>query len=207
MEFNNKTFIIGVNLRNMERLPSSQHVFADVVVIDKSNEFLNPLVYQLNSDALSEQDDDSAFYHPGLLKLQDNSFAMMGEVLSIDKSKKMVHLTNQMSVSYKHLIIASGIRHSLLGSTQEEEFSVGVQALWEALRIRKNITSSMVIPEISHLGFNRKKLSSKARYKCKRDLPALNIPLLAPPSLNEAKEKSLEMILGGAEKRLYELQL
>lgn len=206
MEFNNQVFIIGVNLRDLHRLPSSQHIFVDVIVIDKSNDILNPLVYQLHSDALSQQDNSSAFYHSNFLKLEDNAFIMIGEVLVIDKTRKMVHLTNQMSVSYKHLIIASGIKNTLHGAAQEEEFSVGVHALWEALRIRNNIKDSMIVPELS-LGFSRKKLHSKACHKSGREPPSLKIQALIPPDLNKAHEKSLEMILGGHEKRLYELQL
>jgi hypothetical protein len=110
-----------------------------------------------------------------------------------------------MTVSYKHLIIASGLKQTILGSSYEEDLSGGVHALWEALRIRKNISDSMIFPELNHLGFNRRKKSYQTRQRIARDIPIKNIQNILPPKLNDSK--SLEMMLGGSEKRLYELQL
>jgi hypothetical protein len=205
MDLDNIALIIGLNLRNLERPSTSQHLFTDVVLIDKSNEILHPLVYQLHSDVLSE--DCNGIYQEALLRLEENSFAMLGEVLFIDKTKKLITLTNNVFVSYKHLIIASGLRQAVLGSQYDDDLSDGFNALFEALRVRRNITQALCFPELSHLGFYPKKKNRHKQLKKVRDVPIKSIQRILRPLMTSKAEKSLDMTLGGADKRLYQVQL
>jgi hypothetical protein len=206
MDLYHRALIIGVNLRDLERPTTSQHIFTDVVLIDRSNEILHPLVYQLQSDALSSHS-DSAIYPQGLLKLEENAFAMIGEVLSIDRTKKLITLTNHITVSYKHLIVASGLRQTVLGSNYEDNLAYGVTALIEALRVRRNISSALSFPELSHLGFYHKKKNQHKLLKRVRDVPIKSIQRILRPLTVSGKDKSLDMALGGSDKRLYQVQL
>lgn len=203
MEFINRAVIIGVNQRDLENPTTSPHIYAEVLLIDKSNEILHPLLYQLHSDALSHKDGSSAYYQPGIMPIEDNAFAMIGEVLSIDKTKKLVYLTKNMTVSYKHLIVASGLKQSVLGSSHDDKLSAGVNALVEALRVRRNIPEALTFPEMNHLGFNRSNKNRNAQIKIARDIPLKNIQNI----LDLYTDKPLDRTLGGTEKRLYQVQL
>jgi len=109
MNFDNRAVIIGVNLRDLETPISGNHIFVDVVFIDKSNEILHPLLYQLKSEAMRSDQDLEQFRRNGYVSLGNNAFAMIGEVLTIDKKKKQIHLQNNDTVTYKHLITATGL--------------------------------------------------------------------------------------------------
>lgn len=87
MNFDNRTVIIGVNARTLQNPRSAKHFFADVVLIDKSNTILQPLLYQLKNDALNKSYELNHFKRDGYMSIDHNAFAMMGEVLNIDKKK------------------------------------------------------------------------------------------------------------------------
>lgn len=206
MELDNKTFIIGVNVRDL-RTPffSSEHIFADVVLIDRSSDMLYPLLYQLHRGVFTEYETRANYYEPRIFPLDENAFAMMGEVMSIDKTRKMIYLSNRMTVAYKHLIVATGLNQKTFESMQEADFNEGVQALLEALRVRKHVFDALTFPNLTHLGFNRKERRHKAKLALSEDLPFSNIHHLL--SKNPTEDLSTIDSLLGSEHRLYQLQL
>lgn len=204
MEFENRAIIIGVNLRDIKYQPSSPHIFVDVVLIDKSNEILHPLLYKLHSDTLAQQEKNNTFYQSNVLPIEDSAFALVGEVQSVDKEKKIIYLSNNVTVSYKHLIVASGLKQSVLGSAHDQELNAGVNALAEALRVRKNTTEALIFPELNHFASDYK---DKAYIKKPHNvsLKSVHNILHQPHIIN--REKSLNMTLGSFDKRLYQVQL
>ncbi|MFQ5729596.1 MAG: hypothetical protein ACE5GN_04465 [Waddliaceae bacterium] len=206
MEFDNKAVIIGVNLRDLEGTPSPQSIIAEIVLIDRTNGILHPLLYQLRRDALDQQNDISTIHNYDFTTIESNAFAMIGEVLTIDKTKKQIYLKNEITVTYQHLIMASGLKQSMQGSTYDEELSAGLHALMEAIRVRKNISTVLNSGDTNPLGFKRKPCSPLRQIKPVLELSFQNIEkILSPHVLRSGK--SLEMMLAGTEKRLYELQL
>ena len=182
MEFE-KAVIIGVSPQNYQNTISSKHMVAEVVLIDKSQSALRPLLYQLKKNSLSETSVDKAIQDGGLVSVDRDAFMMVGEVLSIDKKKKMIHLSNQNTVSYKHLIVAN-----------DEEFSHAIHALIDALKVQKKIPS----------------LSSLDRYHATREHPKYSLfedgTLKAISKLIYPKNQPLPRD-SKIEKPLYELQL
>lgn len=202
MELNEQQFIIDLHLRDFQNPASSQHFFVNVVLIDKSNDILPPVLYLLHSDVLGEGNESLELFRPQLVSFQDYGFALIGEVLMVDKVQKLVYLTNQMSLSYRHLIVVSG----LSATAQDEDLSEGVKALLEALRVRKNTAEFLTFPELNHLYFNQKKKPASARVNSERDIPNKTIQnILSSKEVEEGK--SMDSILGGTDRRLFELQL
>jgi len=196
MEFENKAFIIGVNLRDLENPRSAPHIFADVVLIDKSNNVLQPLLYQLKKEGSHTENDLKDFRRNGYMTLDQNAFAMMGEVIKIDRKKKLIHLQNEGSVSYKHLILASGLQQTSLGSVHDEELAAGFHALTEALRVHKNADQILHIPS-KH---KNNKSQTLALHKAEKEVTVQN--LLKALSIH-GQSQSLEI----TNRRLYEVQL
>ena len=204
MNFDNRAVIIGVNLRDLETPISGKHIFVDVVFIDKSNEILHPLLYQLKSEAMRSDQDLEQFRRNGYVSLGNNAFAMIGEVLTIDKKKKQIHLQNNDTVAYKHLITATGLSQTQMGSVHDEEMSAGFHTLSEALRISKNTENLRNNPSFEHMRFERQRSHALTQQSSKEEA---TIHHLVKTLSTFEPSKSLEMTLAGTNRRLYEVQL
>lgn len=113
----------------------------DVWVIDKTNHHLfQPLLYQVASAALSPA--DIAVPIREVLSTYENITVMMGEVKSVEKSKKEIVLGTGERMGYDYLVVATGARHSYFGNDAWEEFAPGLKTLVDALKIRERILVS-----------------------------------------------------------------
>ncbi len=116
-----------------------QHSFANVVLIDKTNHALPPILYRLKEDSIAPEDIISAFNSHGFRYMQEAEFIFIGPIATLDKKGKQIALVDKNFVTYNHLIIASSQRSS---SGLDKEFSAGMQALMHALSIRSKIPPS-----------------------------------------------------------------
>lgn len=207
MDFDNRAFIVGVNLNDLESTPSGQNIFAEVVLIDKSNDVLQPLLYQLKSDALKHQNDFLSLGKQAFITMEDNAFAMIGEVITINKNKKQIYLKNEITVSYKYLILASGLKQSMIASTHDDELSAGLHTLMRAIRVRNNIPTALNPQEIERLGLLKRKETNPHSIKPSSEIAYQYIQEILVPAILSKSDKSLEMVLAGTDKRLYEVQL
>lgn len=172
MDIPQNAMIIGVTLRELEKNPPSKYLFADVILIDKSHKGLQPLLYEV-----------------------EDTFMMMGEVINIDKKKKQIILSDNTIVSYNHLILATGLTPSHSGSIPHQEFTAGLNALLEAIKIRNNLPKLNEIAE-------------------KYSLSKLTLTLADENSLIKIVKTKISgqdtlaaSQLGGIDRRLYEVQL
>jgi NADH dehydrogenase FAD-containing subunit len=152
MEFGQRAFIVGANLENVGKTPPPpRHIFADIILIDKTQDSVNPSLYQIRKDTINENDDYLALKRNGYFSIDRNAFMITGTVVLIDKKKKIITLSNENTVSYNHLILANGIHPPPDGCVHDEEFVAGLHALLEALRVRKNLPEYLRSPEINEL--------------------------------------------------------
>ena len=119
--FPRPSVIIGVGLTDHKLPTSPQHFFAEVVLMDKTNEAVTPLLYQLKKEALYGND-DLATLPRDVVTMQSDAFMMIGEVVEIDKKKKMITLSNNNTVSYNHLIVAVGSKSQFSDSDHNKDF-------------------------------------------------------------------------------------
>lgn len=149
-----KATIIGVDFKDLQHPPTSKHIFAEVVLIDRSVPEMDASLYRLADDEAPKEGDLIA--GSGFTPVTPEAFAMVGVVESINRDKKLICLKSSQSeqdagssitVAYKHLIIASGLNHALLGKTSAEEFSAGLSALWSGLKLHDIVPSQLAFLE------------------------------------------------------------
>lgn len=136
-----KVVILGGGFGGINAAKALGHSKCDVWIIDKTNHHLfQPLLYQVASASLSPA--DIAVPIREILSPYENITVLMGEVIRIDKEKRLVFLKNGDQLSYDALIIALGARHSYFGNDQWETFAPGLKTLSDALKIRERILIS-----------------------------------------------------------------
>jgi NADH dehydrogenase FAD-containing subunit len=156
---------------------------------------LAPLLYQLKETALPLSD-HIPYCRQGLPLPSQDAFVFLGDVLRIDKQKKEIHLNNKTVVAYNYLIIATGTKPSVYGGTHEAEFSAGLQALIDAVRVKKKI-SSLIPKTIPHL--------KRPRFTCRETPHSSEIEKILLPY--EALVSQATIDLSSFNKRLYQVQL
>ncbi len=130
---------IRIDFKDFNEFHAQCNVQADIVLIDRTYSDKQPMVYILKKDHIFAGEELSS------CSIDKDSFLQMGEMLTLNKKSKILILSNDNTITYNHLIIASGSQHELLN----DEFLAGVQTLVDALRVRKKIPNSfatMTIP-------------------------------------------------------------
>jgi NADH dehydrogenase len=135
-----KVIIIGGGFGGLNAAKVLKNKDVDVTLIDKTNHHLfQPLLYQVATAALSPG--DIAVPLRAILSNQKNVEVIMGEVLSVDRGNKKVHLRDE-SLEYDYLIIAAGASHSYFGNDHWANFAPGLKTVKDALTIRERILLS-----------------------------------------------------------------
>lgn len=136
-----KVIVIGGGFGGLNAVRSLKKSPFDILVIDKFNHHVfQPLLYQVATAALSPGNIASPIRE--ILSKQDNASVIMGEVIYIEKEKKMVHLRNGDRYSFDYLILAPGASHSYFGNPEWEKFAPGLKTMNDALMIREKILLS-----------------------------------------------------------------
>ncbi len=138
-----RPFFVGLGYKTQGEELSTTHHFAEVVVISNSHQALNPLLFLMIKNGVEKFDFSDA--PKEIISLDKNSFAMVGEVVDIDKKKKIVTLSNHQTVSYNYLVLANGTEKICI-STQQNGIANGVQILIHALKIKKISPEMTTIP-------------------------------------------------------------
>ncbi|HEV8051212.1 MAG TPA: hypothetical protein VGP47_01870, partial [Parachlamydiaceae bacterium] len=114
-------------------------LFVEVIFVDNTHPSSRPLLYQLSDHKLTLEQILN-ISKSGTQAFSRETFVLVGEILSIDKKKKQVSLSNNNIVAYNHLVIASGKKPVL--SFKDNELSAALQALTDALRVKPKIPAS-----------------------------------------------------------------
>ncbi len=116
-----------------------------VTVVDRQNYHLfQPLLYQVATAALSPGDIASPIRH--ILRRYPNVRVRLGEVRAVDLRRKVVLLTDG-ELSYDHVIVAAGARHSYFGHPDWEPLAPGLKSLDDALEMRRRILTAFEAAE------------------------------------------------------------
>src|SRR5678809_249065 len=95
----------------------------DITLIDRRNHHLfQPLLYQVATAGLAAPSIAAPLRH--ILRGQRNVTVLMGEVLGIDTSARMVSLPDRQ-IPYDYLVVASGVTHAYFGHDHWEQFAPG----------------------------------------------------------------------------------
>ncbi len=136
-----KVIIIGCGFGGMSAAKVLSKYDYKITIIDKTNHHLfQPLLYQVATAALSPGDIANPIRSS--FRNYDNVNVILGEVTSIDRKNKEIHL-NQDVLKYDYLIVAIGSRHHYFGKSEWEKFAPGLKTLDDALKIREKILLSL----------------------------------------------------------------
>ncbi|GAB4235769.1 MAG: hypothetical protein Tsb0021_15380 [Chlamydiales bacterium] len=139
-----RSIIIGVGIPPHEDLLSSIFIKAEVVLMAR-NQGMQPLLYQLEQTNLRDQIASAGGHRT---TVDHRGMVMIGQVSFIDKQKKHILIQDlnnpyhTTTVQYEHLIIASQGK-SEREISHQQELTLGLQALVEALKIRHHLPSSL----------------------------------------------------------------
>src|SRR5579872_6540746 len=119
MKMRHNIVIIGGGFAGLNVAKSLKRASADILLINKTNHHLfQPLLYQVATATISPG--EIAVPIREILRKQENTTVLMGEVASIDKEQRTLTLQNGDVIGYDCLIIATGARHSYFGNPEWE---------------------------------------------------------------------------------------
>lgn len=141
--------IVGGGFGGLSAAKSLRNENVDVTLIDKTNHHLfQPLLYQVATAALAPG--DVAQPIRSILRRMKNVRIVYDEVTSIDTTSNRV-ICKQETVSYDHLILAPGARHSYFGHDDWEHVAPGLKDLDDALAIRDRLLTTFEVAD-RHVG-------------------------------------------------------
>ncbi len=151
-----RVVIIGAGFGGIEAAKSLRHEAVDVIVIDRQNHHcFQPLLYQVATAALSPADVAWPIRH--MLRTQANTTVLMEEVRAIDTQKQLV-LTEESSIHYDYLVVATGAMHSYFGHEEWAAVAPGLKGIDDATRTRRKILIAFEQAEIVESEEERKRL-------------------------------------------------
>jgi NADH dehydrogenase len=128
--------IIGGGFGGLTVARSLRHV--DVVLIDRTNHHLfQPLLYQVATAALSPS--DIAWPLRTLFRSQPNVRVVMDDVVSIDRTARVVRLRDSAPIAFDTLIVAPGSRHAYFGHDEWEALAPGLKTMADAVYLRERM--------------------------------------------------------------------
>jgi NADH:ubiquinone reductase (H+-translocating) len=132
-----RVVIVGAGFAGLQAARALGNVPVQVTVIDRNNHHLfQPLLYQVATAGISPADICSPIRH--VLKNQQNTEVLMGEVTGVDVQEQRVLMDNQ-AVPYDYLILATGARDSYFGHPDWAKFAPGLKSIRQATEIRNQI--------------------------------------------------------------------
>ncbi len=150
-----KVIIVGGGFGGLLAAKEFKDTDFNVTIIDKTNHHLfQPLLYQVAAAALSPA--DIAIPIRSVFSEQKNIKVVLDEVISVDKEKSIVKLSNS-EMSFDYLILSPGARHSYFGNDNWEKYAPGLKTLSDALKIRELILNSLEAAEKEPDADKRKK--------------------------------------------------
>jgi NADH:ubiquinone reductase (H+-translocating) len=140
-----RVVIVGGGFGGLAAAKGLRKAPVEVILIDRTNHHVfQPLLYQVATSVLAPSQMSSPIRE--VLRRQENTTVIMGEVTGVDKAQRCVFINNadreNVPVRYDHLILATGARHSYFGHNEFEEFAPGLKSVADAVGIRNKILSA-----------------------------------------------------------------
>jgi NADH dehydrogenase FAD-containing subunit len=134
--------IVGGKFAGLSAAKALKGAPVRVLLIDRTNHHLfQPLLYQVAIATLSPAQIAAPIRE--ILASQKNVTVVMGEVVAVDKTNRLVFVTNEdrerVEVHYDYLILATGATHSYFGHQEFAAYAPGLKSLADATAIRNKI--------------------------------------------------------------------
>ena len=137
--------IIGAGFGGLSAAKAFKHAPLRVTLVDRRNHHLfQPLLYQVATAGLNPSDIASPVRR--IVRKQRNVEVLMADAHGFDLAAKCV-LHDHGSLTYDHLIVATGASHSYFGHSEWAELAPGLKSIEDALEIRRRVLSSYELAE------------------------------------------------------------
>jgi NADH:ubiquinone reductase (H+-translocating) len=145
MTENNKNLphivIVGCGFGGLEAAKAFKGKPVRVTLIDRTNHHLfQPLLYQVATAGLAAPSISAPIRN--LFRTQKNVKTLLGDVREIDAAGRCVRFVQPESnevhtLSFDHLIVAAGAKHSYFGNDAWEAHAPGLKTLADAMGLRR----------------------------------------------------------------------
>src|SRR5271163_2630032 len=137
-----RVVIVGGGFGGLAAAKALKNAPAEIILIDRANHHLfQPLLYQVATAVLAPAQIGSPIRN--ILRRQQNTTVILGEVTGVDKDKKCVLVSSadrvDVPITYDFLVVATGVTHSYFGHNEFEKFAPGLKSLADAVAIRNKI--------------------------------------------------------------------
>lgn len=137
-----RIIIVGGGFGGLAAAKALKNTPAEIILIDRANHHLfQPLLYQVATTALTPS--QIATPIRSILRKQNNTTVILGEVTAIDKERKCIFVSNadrqDVPIEYDYLILATGATHSYFGHNEFAEYAPGMKSLADAVATRNKV--------------------------------------------------------------------
>ncbi len=141
--------ILGGGFGGLSAARALKHGPVRVTLIDPSNHHVfQPLLYQVATAGLEVA--DVGYPLRAALRRQPNAEVLMVEASSIDPSARSVALSNDDTVGYDSLIVATGAQPAYFGHREWRRFATPLKTLGDAIEMRYRILKAFELAEQAH---------------------------------------------------------
>jgi NADH dehydrogenase len=136
-----KIVIIGGGFGGLQLAKTLRKADVKVILVDKQNHHqFQPLFYQVASGRL----EPSSISFPFRKVFQDskNIDFRMADIVSIDPNEQKIMTSYNRTITYDHLVIASGCRTNFFGNQQMSENAFSMKTTQDAIEIRNKMLFS-----------------------------------------------------------------
>ena len=133
--------IIGGGFAGLQLAKTLRKANLKVILVDKQNHHqFQPLFYQVASGRL----EPSSISFPFRKVFQDSKTVdfRMADIISIDPNERKIMTSYNRTITYDHLVIASGCRTNFFGNQQMSENAFSMKTTQDAIEIRNKILFS-----------------------------------------------------------------
>ncbi|HMJ15159.1 MAG TPA: FAD-dependent oxidoreductase, partial [Polyangiaceae bacterium] len=131
--------IIGGGFGGLSAARELKNAAVRITLVDRWNYHLfQPLLYQVAMAGLSPS--EIAYPIRTVLRGQENTRMLLGEVTNIDRTKREVTLHDGMKLDYDYLIVAAGARTNFFGKESTwARHALGMKSIEDALEVRRRV--------------------------------------------------------------------
>jgi NADH dehydrogenase len=136
-----KVVIIGGGFAGLQLATTLMKADLKVILIDKQNHHqFQPLFYQVASGRLEPS--SISFPFRKIFQKSKNVDFRMADIISINPAEKKIMTAYDRTITYDHLVIATGCKTNFFGNTQMSENAFSMKTTQESIDIRNKILFS-----------------------------------------------------------------
>lgn len=133
-----RVVIVGAGFGGLQVVRHLERAEVDIVVVDQRNHHLfQPLLYQVATASLTPS--EIAWPIRAMVRDRSEVSTVLGTVVGVDTKTSEVRLSDDETIPYDTLVLATGARHAYFGHDAWEAFAPGLKTVEDATRIRGHI--------------------------------------------------------------------